>query len=147
MLFRSSAGSRIIARLGARHWWLTAFCLGTFCPPSYLTLHALLNFPDSEMADAFAQGLMKAGADSGDIKRHRNLISYRFLTSGHVQGLHARMVQWANRFWCRVYLSVTRPFVLSIDRVLYLYEFLPFAFRKMLRIRKFKHKRGKAGIS
>ncbi len=142
-----SAGSRIIAKLGARHWWLTAFCLGTFCPPSYLTLHALLNFPDSEMADAFAQGLMNAGADSGDIKRHRNLISYRFHTSGHVQGLHARFVQWANRFWCRVYLSVTRPFSLSIDRVLYLYEFLPFAFRKMLRIRKFKHKRGKAGIS
>lgn len=140
------AGTRLIAKLGARHWWLTAFRPGTFCPPSYLTLRAILNFPNSGMADAFSQGLMKAGVDSGEIKRHQNSITFRFHTSRHSQGLQARIAQWANQFWCRVYLSVTRPFSLSIDRILYLYEFLPFAFRKMVRIRRFKGKRGKAGI-
>lgn len=139
------AGPRVIAKLGARHWWLTAFRMGTFCPPSYLTLRAMLDFPNAEMAEAFSLGLMAAGLESGEIKRHRNLITFRFHTSGHTHGLRVRIAQWANQFWCRVCLWATRPFTLSIDRILYLYEFLPFAFRKTLRIRTFRGKRGKAG--
>ncbi|MBO5056567.1 MAG: DUF4474 domain-containing protein [Lachnospiraceae bacterium] len=131
-----------IAHLSARHWWLTAFDMGCFSYPSELSLHASITFPSTEMADAFAGGLIKAGYCRSDICVCHCTVAFTFASSRQKNSAFHRfriqITQEINRFWCKVYLFVTRPFCLSIDRILYLYYYLPFAFRKMLRIRKYK---------
>lgn len=138
-LFR---GNTITARLCRTHWWLTAFHMGCFSDPSDLSLCTSLTLHSPEMATAFAEGLQKAGHNCTDISVCCSTVTFTFSGSAQAGGilhrLRIRTAQYANRFWCKVYLFVTRPFCLSIDRILYLYYYLPFAFRKMLRIRKYK---------
>lgn len=142
-------GNESIAALCERHWWLTAFSMGNFSNPGSLTLQACIVFPTCEMAASFANGLIRAGYRPEAIQHCCNKVSFPFSGSIPIHGifkkLRIRIVQWINHFWCRVYLFVTRPFHLSIDRILYLYYYLPFAFRKMLRIKKLKRKKERHG--
>ncbi len=140
-----------IAQLCARHWWLTAFRMGCFSEPASLSLHACVTFRSPIPAAAFAKGLQEAGFAKEQICVCSNTVSFTFKNTGsrfHLIGrIRRRVLQWRNRFYCRIYLWGTRPFSLSMDRLLYLYYFLPFAFRRMLRFRKhrsFKQGRTKA---
>lgn len=138
-LFRENTS---IAHLYAKHWWLTAFDMGYFSNPSELSLRVSITFPSAEMADAFAGGLIKAGYSCSGISICHCTVTFTFTASSRENSvfrrLRIRIAQKSNHFWCKVYFFVTRPFCLSIDRILYLYYYLPFAFRKMLRIRKYK---------
>lgn len=131
-----------LAKLCARHWWLTAFKAGCFSSPADLCLHACVTFPSSCMAKAFASGLMDAGYDYCDICIRCQTVSFTFDRCTPVHGIFHKLRIWIaqclNRFWCMVYRFVTRPFCLSVDRILYLYYYLPAAFRKTFRIRKYK---------
>lgn len=136
-----------IAQLSERHWWLTAFSLGRFSKPSELSVDIRIIFENQEMAKAFAEGLVKAGSDNDEIYLSGATVDVHFITGDSKRGILQRILislaQLSNRFWCNVYLHVTRPFQASIDRVLYLYFYLPFAFRRMFRPKKYhKKKRG-----
>ena len=131
-----------IAHLCKIHWWLTAFSIGCFSKPSDLTMRVSITFHNEDMAEAFIRGLIKAGYRQEDIRLCCGTVSFTFGEADAFYHIWKRLLrniaQCVNRFWCRVYLFITRPFCLSIDRILYLYYYLPFAFRKMLRIRKYK---------
>ena len=130
------------AQLSACHWWLTAFRPGCFSHPKQLALHVSITFPTCEMAEAFCGGLLRAGYSRSEIKRNRCTVRFVFNHSqcctGWFRHLRIRITQCLNRFWCKVFCFVTRHFCLTLDRVLYLYYYLPFAFRKTLQIRKYK---------
>lgn len=134
--------NRSIAHLRATHWWLTAFDMGCFSNPDELMLRSIITFPSCEMAAAFLRGLCNAGYDSDEVHVHCNTVTLTFRQSapicGRFRNLQVKIIQRINRFWCHVYLFVTRPFCLSVDRILYLYYYLPFAFRKMLRLKRYK---------
>lgn len=138
-----------ISYLTGRHWWLTVFHVGCFSRPQELSMRASVTFPDREMAESFVRGLARAGYSHSDICRQCNTVTLSFVTFESkkkrlLRNLRIRLAMWSNRFWCRVYLFITRPFRLSADRILYLYYYLPFAFRRTLRIRRFrKRKSGK----
>ena len=138
-----------MARLCKVHWWLTAFSMGCFPKPSDLTMKVSITFHNEDMADAFAYGLIRAGYNPKNICVCLSTVSFTFADSSPVCGIFKRLrrkiAQCMNRLFCKIYLFVTRPFCLSIDRILYLYYYLPFAFRKMLRIRKYKKIKGKRG--
>lgn len=138
-----------MARLCKVHWWLTAFSMGCFSKPSDLTMKVSITFHNEDMADAFAYGLIRAGYNPKNICVCLSTVSFTFADSSPVCGIFKRLrrkiAQCMNRLFCKIYLFVTRPFCLSIDRILYLYYYLPFAFRKMLRIRKYKKIKGKRG--
>ena len=138
---------QVIAQLSARHWWLTAFKMGCFSKPECLSLRASVTMHNREMTEAFVNGLLNAGYCRNEISICRSTVTFDFDRSPKVRGplrrIRIRIAQWCNRFWCRIYLFVTRPFCLSVDRILYLYYYLPFAFRRMLRIRRFKKRGGK----
>ena len=138
---------RHIADLSERHWWLTAFSMGRFSKPSDLYMRASITFRDSAIAHAFTEGLIHAGYSPDDIHVLCNTVTFSFTESSMTLGafgrFRSRIGQWMNRFWCKIYLLVTRPFCLSMDRLLYLYYYLPFIFRKMLRIRKYKKQKPK----
>jgi len=131
-----------IARLCAKHWWLTAFKTGLFSSPADLSLRANITFPCSGMARAFAAGLVNAGYERKDICVCCQTVGFTFNAARPARGifyrLRIRLAQLCNRFWCRIYCFVTRPFCLSADRILYLYFYLPAIFRKTLRFRKYR---------
>lgn len=128
------------ANVSGTHWWLTAFRLGLFSDPSDLSMEVSITFPNAEMAGAFVNGLFKAGYSTSEIKRYCNTISFTMVpvppAKGFFRRLRIKIAQRKNLFWCKTYLRITNPFTQSLDRVLYLYYYLPIIFRKTLRIRK-----------
>ena len=131
-----------------RHWWLTAFLVGCFSKPSCLTMESCISFPNREMLCAFVDGLKRTGYPEDCIfvrgltvcfVFHKDSTKYNCLTR-----FWRSFSQWKNKRFCKLYLWVTRPFLCTEDRVLYLYYYLPAAFRKLLRLRRFNkrcHKR------
>lgn len=130
---------RMLFSLSKHHWWLTGFCMGLFSNPETLLMTISITFPNQEMACAFAEAAKNTPAISCRQNGCIATIHFggrattppgRFLRAGRAA------VQWKNRLLCRLYRQVTRHFRSSIDRLLYLYYFWPFAFRKMVSIRK-----------
>ena len=127
-----------------RHWWLPAFLVGSFSKPACLTMESCITFPGREMLAAFVDGLKRAGC-SEDCMSVRGLTVCFVFHRDHqkyncITRFWRRFSQWKNKCFCKLYLWVTRPFSCTEDRVLYLYFYLPVAFRKLLRLRRF-HKR------
>ena len=131
-----------IAQLCGRHWWLTAFKPGLFSNPSNLTLWSCVTLYSHEMAVAFANALIKLGYCTNEVSIHRNTVTFTFKGGKPVCGIFRRIItsiaQSLNWLGCQIYLFITRPFTLSVDRVLFLYYYLPFVFRRILNIRKHK---------
>lgn len=136
MTLTLSNRSRTVAQLSARHWWLTAFYPGSFSNPSDLSLYASLTLKSPIMADNFAVGLINAGISSRDIRRSGSTVAFTFTKVPQDPTLpysrRIRLTQRFNRFGCRLYRFISKPFHSTIDRLLYLYFYLPFAFRKIL---------------
>lgn len=130
-----------IANVCAKHWWLTAFSMGRFSEPIDLYMYTSITFPNHNMANAFMEGLIQAGYCGKDIYICCDTVTFSFSHSfthpGMLRRIRIRIAQSINHFGCRLFLFVTRPFCLSLDRILYLYYYIPFIFRKMFRIRKF----------
>lgn len=125
-----------------RHWWLTAFLVGCFSEPSALSMEATICFPNREMLSAFVDGLKRAGyrEDSICIKGlHASFVFCRNITEKYnlITRFWRRFSQWKNKIFCKLYLWATRPFCCTEDRILYLYYYLPAAFRRLLRLRRF----------
>ncbi len=127
------------------HWWLTAFLVGYFSRPSCLTLDACICFPNREMLSAFVDGLRRAGCRKDDMSIKGLSVCFVFRGDPDtkynlITRFFRRFSQWKNCIFCKLYLWVTRPFFCTEDRILYLYYYLPAAFRKLLRLRRFnKH--------
>lgn len=127
-----------------RHWWLTAFLVGHFSSPSALTMESCISFPNREMLCAFVSGLKRIGCLEDCLSVRGLTVCFMFCKDPTKYNCMTRFwrnfSQRKNKFFCRLYLWVTRPFLCTEDRVLYLYYYLPAAFRKLLRLRRF-HKR------
>ena len=140
---------KVIAIKKGRHWWQTIFSMGVFSQPEELFMKIHICFPDIEMRNAFIEGLVGAGYDVDSIFLsvcHTD-VSFSFCCPhGHCgifRKLYCCLVQHINHFYCRLYRFVTRPFTWTCDRLLYLYYYLPFCFRRMLRLGRHKHCRKK----
>lgn len=139
--FTLSRDAKAIVELNAEHWWLTAFLPGLFSAPSDLFMHICITLQSREMAEAFVNGLINAGYHYKEIRLCHNTVTFNFAStalsySSIFQKFKIRLAQFSNQVWCRIFMSLTRPFRLRGDRILYLYYLLPFAFRRMLRVRK-----------
>ena len=124
-----------IPQLSAEHGWLAICKTGCFSMPSDLSMRISLSFPSYEMAIAFAEGLVSTGYPCYDVCIYQQTASFTFNESVFVPNpfhrLRNRAVQYCNYFWCRVYRLFTRPFCLSVDRMLYLYYYLPLTLHKI----------------
>ena len=129
--------------LKQRHWWLAAFRMGMFSQPGDLVLYANISFYDPKAAQAFAEGLMEAGYTKQEYRIRGRRVSVILDRTNCYTGLkkcYRALVQRINRFYCRLYRFVTRPFTDTADRMLFLYEQLPWCFRRMLRLHSFGKK-------
>lgn len=132
------------------HWWLTGFRMGAYSEPKDLSIRASITFPDWQMMESFVHALQRIGYRHCDIQICGLTVTLTFLApyttpAGKLQKLSARFSQWKNRLFCRIYCRITRPFTCTPDQILYLYYFLPFAFRRMLRPRRYKKYRFQRG--
>lgn len=129
-------------------WWLTIFSMGRFSQPEDLALQITIRFPDFEMRNAFVDAMYEAGypVDSLHLCMCAADVSLCFCSTRCRLPFHTRLhrcyVQWKNRLFCRLYCFVTRPFECTEDKLLYLYYYLPFAFRRMLRCRRYRRRPG-----
>ncbi len=130
----------------ASHWWLTIFSMGHFADPEELSMDISIRFPDFEMRNAFMDALYLSGynIDTINLCLYHTELSFTFTSSNPLPGLwkrlYCRYVQWKNRQFCRWYLFITRYFSNSCDKLLYLYFYLPFIFRRTLRLKRFRKK-------
>ncbi len=121
------------------HWWLTGFCVGHFCEPGNLTMKVSVTFPNAYMMQAFVDSLVHTGYGDCAIFICGLTVSFTFAVPCTRQchcRLLCRLTQWRNRFFCWLYRLITRPFVCTLDRLLYLYFFLPACFRRIIRCRR-----------
>lgn len=139
-----SGNEKEIAILSIPHWWLAVFRMGCFSHPSDLFAELCIKFPDCDMADAFAEALISLGYHEGSFKICDNCICLHYESPitpapcGSFTRLVRQFALWENRFFCRLYQFITRPFCSTSDRLVYLYFYLPFVFRRCLRLRRAK---------
>lgn len=132
-----------LATVSDTAWWLTAFLVGTYSSPGQLSMDCVLHFPDFEMLCRFTDSLKRTAP---------HIAFHCHGTDAHIdyaQGcplspvcpeplscfkrLRIRWAQFCNRLFCRLYCLVTRPFVCTLDKLLYLYYLMPFILRRLLR--------------
>lgn len=135
-----SRGQRLFG-IRQRHWWLTGFCMGQYFAPKELSLHCSLTFPNRCMLQSFAKGLQRIGYERCELNICNLTLSFCFGLPRQKQPRRRRplAVWWSglqNRILCRLYRFITRPFCCTLDRILYLYFYLPAAFRRMLRLKR-----------
>ncbi|MGN0154047.1 MAG: DUF4474 domain-containing protein [Lachnospiraceae bacterium] len=133
-------------RITRKHWWLTAFLTGCFSRPSDLCMENTITFPNTEMLSAFINGMRYAGFTTQDYSVCGLSVFFTFCEPQEekvslLTRFWCHFSQWKNKWFCKLYLWVTRPFSRTEDRILYLYYYLPFAFRKLLRLHRFDKRR------
>lgn len=138
------------AHLERPHWWLTAFSMGTYAAPEELSVEYNITFPSQKMCEAFVSAILDTGYAPEWLSVCCTTVSFTFAVPvtpqpALLRPLLCRFAQWKNRIFLRLYLRATRPFCLTLDRMLYLYEYMPFAFRHMTCLRNVKKKRHRKG--
>ena len=126
--------------VNAAHWWLTGFCMGSYSRPRDLVLNCSLTFPNQCMMQSFISGMLQAGYESCDLSTCNLTVSFCFSSPKTKQPKRRRLRIWwsslQNRLFRRIYCIITRSCCCTLDRILYLYYYLPAAFRRMLRLKR-----------
>lgn len=138
----------LIACFSKPHWWLTAFKMGCFSHPKELSMDISITFPDYTMLNAFLDGAAQSEFPPDTIHingltAYLTFDSCSSCTYGFFKRTYIRYVQRKNKCFCKLFLLITKDFTLSMDRILYLYEYAPFAFRKMFTIHNYNISKSK----
>jgi len=134
MSIRLFRGNTEIAHLHKNHWWLTAFQMGSYCEPEELWVEAGITFPNYDMLTAFVHALEEQGHGEYCVCGLQIQIRFDYCSTCFLKGLQRfffRFCQWRNRILCRLFLWVTNPLCLGIDRLLCLFFYLPGVFRRI----------------
>ena len=122
------------------HWWLTGFRVGRFSQPRELQLRVSVRFCDPGMREAFVRGLLEMGYSGRELQICGDEVCLVFdrprSESGRRisrRGCYAELIQRSNRLFAGIFCKLTGRFCTALDRVLYLYLLLPFAFRRIFR--------------
>lgn len=144
-LFRKET---LLATMSGNTWWLTAFMVGMYIDPAQLSMEITIRFPSLEMQRRFLEALSRLHQENKTLRYAcccQGLGVHICYSCGcpaspicperitRLRRLRIRWTQLCNRFFCRLYCRITRPFTCTLDRILYLYELLPFILRRILR--------------
>lgn len=75
-----------------KHWLLAGFRLGDYTRPSHLVMHASLTLKDSQMRDAFMQGLRNAGYTDNEFSYSGNTVSLVYAKPRSIQPVTRRVL-------------------------------------------------------
>ncbi len=133
-----------LALMSDRSWWLTAFLVGVFTEPDRLSMDISITFPNTAMQYSFVKALRQSDNPYLDYHCHNLTVSLHYANGCPCSpvcpdtiGLYRRCqiiwAQFCNKLFCGLYRTMARPFHTTLDRVVFLYELLPFLLRRMLR--------------
>lgn len=133
----------IIFTLSQKHWWLAGFHLGHFNCPENLKMDVCITFPNYCMIQKFLRGMSEAGYCNEDICICGHTVTFVFDVPHMRQPrctkpCRSAFSQWMNRCLCKLFNCVTHPFYCPMDKVLCLYYYVPFVFRRILCCKKQK---------
>lgn len=116
------------------HWWLTGFDVGVFSSPNNLSMEVMLNFPNSNMKNAFLNGLKRIGYKDNEIKIINNRVCFNFNKPKSNQSysrykLITPFIQFMNKIYCKIYNLITKDFVRTIDKIDFLRLYYPNLFK------------------
>ena len=140
-------GTSLLYSLSRRkHWWLAGFSMGCYSVPELLKMEITISFGNRQMMHAFLGGMKKIGYLPGEISICGNSVSFDFDRPKTRQPrmshlLNSAWALWKDRLFLFLYCRVTKVFCHTLDKLLYLYEYLPFVFRHMMRIHCYSHRR------
>lgn len=133
-------GGQKLFDIRQRHWWLTGFCMGRYSRPEELTLKCSLTFPNCCMMQSFVEGMRRAGYERRELSVCGLTVTFCFSAPKTLRPKVCPVLIWwsclQNRLFCRLFRWITRPCACTMDRILYLYYYLPAAFRRMLRLKR-----------
>lgn len=140
-LYKNTPFPALLGYHQSKHWWLTVFKLGYFSKPEDLSVYVTLTFPDYHMLSSFLEGFENTLPQSPyqinglrlTFPFHESLRQYRLS-----RRILRRMALTSCHFLCWLFRFITRPFANSGDKILYLYFYLPFFVRHMLKPPKTK---------
>ncbi len=127
--------------LTKKHWWLTGFRVGSYCNPEDLTMQITIDFENREMLEAFMSNIERMAYSDCDLYVCDDSVTFMFGIPHSRQPRYfhrflAAFSLWQDRIFCKLYNFVTRPFTCTVDKILYLYFFLPACFRHLFRFKK-----------
>lgn len=148
MSFSLRTEDEVLAELSQTHWWLTAFRLGIFNPPKYLLMDVSLSFPNQEMLSAFIYAMFNLGYSSQNMRVNGRTLFFTFKAPYNFKcnvfcRINRRFALWRCKVLCKLFNRISRPFIRPDDRLLYLYFYLPFVFRRILLLHARNHKNRK----
>lgn len=123
------------------HWWLTGFRMGRYSRPEDLSMEVSITFPNECMMNAFIESLERLGYRYYELCICDHTVSFCFSIPHTYQPRFYRRLscwfsRWQNRLFCWLYNLITKPFTCTLDKLLYLYFFLPAALRHLLRFKR-----------
>lgn len=125
-----------------RHWWLTGFCIGTWHCPYHLKAEYTIVFPNMEMCNSFLKSLTELGYSWEELQIEENTVRFTLsapkASDASSFAWRQRYALWKDRLFCKIYQKVTSPFSCTRDKLLYLYYYLPYAFRRTICPRTFQ---------
>ncbi len=136
--------SRALATMSQKSWWLTAFLVGLFSKPCSLSMDIQICFPNCEMQSCFVEALQQVENPCFAFHCCNTQVHIHYSdgcpvspicpeTTGIFRRLRIAWAQLSNKLLCRIYCALARPFKTTLDRIVFLYELLPFCLRRMLR--------------
>ena len=131
-----------LAHICTRHWWATAFDMGNYAQPYDLSMDVRITFPNMSMLAVYANALDTSGKCLYWVCGLQIMIHFDYCSSCLLSGIQkwiCRITQWKNRHMCHLFIWITKPFTASLDRLLYLYYYLPVSIRLLFRDKK-RHK-------
>lgn len=144
MSFKLKKNDSIIITRSDYHWWLTGFKLGDFSKPSKLIMDIEITFKNLEMRDAFIIGLKKTGYKDKNIKLLNNIVFLTFDKPYSNQpftrnALITFFVQKYNKRNCKLYNSVTKDYVNSLDKINYIRSKFPILYSQLINFGRPEH--------
>ena len=123
---------------------LRCFGWDAFSRPEQLQAKICISFADCGMTCAFYEALVDMGYHPCTIKTCGSRICFVYQTpitpgcGGFAVKFVRRLAQCKNRLFCLLYRFITRPFCCTLDKLIYLYFYLPFSFRCCMRMHRYK---------
>lgn len=129
--------NRILLERSDVHWWLTGFCLGEFSKPKSLTMDAVIEFPDPEMAQAFVSAMQRVGYKPKEYTFSHTTVSVHYRKPhsrkpGLIGKIRNYFIQKVNKSNCKLYRQFTAPYPDTLDGLEYCRAIAPELFDFLL---------------
>lgn len=122
-----------------KHWWLTIFKMGTFSRPDELYVNTSITFKDYGMLFSFLNSFKSTLPDT-TYKINGLTIYFTFCRSRRKYSIFRRIIRHMALTSCHIYCKwfnyITRPFLSAGDRLLYIYLYLPWSMRFLIKSKR-----------